>query len=247
MINDIIFKLEKIIKKEKLIKAARIYGSSLYAEDIIDLDVAIIIPSINGIVDQSVYMHLRKLRKRLCRIFKIDIDLVPHTIDEIKDINSPLWHPRYNPSLVFGKDIKSKFPIKPILYGQLSVRNRFDPTSFILHDTRTITRRQAIRSLKGEQARIFLAKLSHGPGNALTYISSCKKQKYSIDPSNAEQAFKMFEPLYNINCKKYYHIIQECKKVITDTGELPIKRALNVLSWYELLVMSVFNDKKLKK
>lgn len=144
-LNDIVSKLRKIIKREKLIKAARIYGSSLYAdlyvENIIDLDIAIIIPSVNGIVDQSVYMHLYKLRKKLCHIFKIDIDLVPHTIDEIKDINSPLWHPRYNPSLVFGMDLKGKFPIKPILYGQLSVRNRFDPTSFILHDTRTITRR----------------------------------------------------------------------------------------------------------
>lgn len=86
-----------------------------------------------------------------------------------------------------------------------------------------------------------MAKLSHGPGNALTYISARKKQKYSIDPSNAEQAFKTFEPLYDINCKKYYHIIQECKKIITDTGGLPIKRALSVLSWYELLVAMVLN------
>lgn len=192
-------------------------------------------------------MHLRKLRQRLCRTFKIDIDLVPHTIDEIKDINSPLWHPRYNPSLVFGKDIKGKFPIRPISYGQLSIRNRFNPTSFILHDTRTITRRQVIRSLKGEQARIFLAKLSHGSGNALTYISSCKKQKYSTDPSNIKQAFETFEPLYDINCKKILSYIQECKKIITDTGGLPIKRALNILSWYELLVTNVLNDKNLKK
>lgn len=50
-LNDIVSKLRKIIKKEKLIKVARIYGSSLYAKDVIDLDVAIIIPSINGIVD----------------------------------------------------------------------------------------------------------------------------------------------------------------------------------------------------
>lgn len=241
---DIIPQLTKIIGKEKLISAARIYGSSLYGESVIDLDVAIIIPSINGVVKHTTYVRLRDLREMLCKMFKTDIDLVPHTIDEIKDINSPLWHPRYNPSLVFGRDIKSRFPIKSISYNHL---NNFNPASFILHDTRTITRRQAIRSLRGEEARIFLAKLSHGPGNALTYISSRKKQEYKVDPSNTKLAFEIFGSEYNINYKKMSSYIQKCKDIIANTGELPISQALNVLSWYESLVMKVLNDKKLKK
>lgn len=196
---NIIPRLTKIIEKEKLINAARVYGSSLYGESVVDLDIAIIIPSINGVVKHATYVRLHDLRKRLCKIFKADIDLVPHTVDEVQDINSPLWHPRYNPSLVFGRDIKGKFPIKPISYDQ---PNNFNPASFILHDTRTITRRQAIRSLRGEEARIFLAKLSHGPGNALTYISSCRKREYKVDPSNTKLAFEIFGVEYDVNYKK---------------------------------------------
>jgi len=241
---DIIPQLTKIIGKEKLIMAARIYGSSLYGESVVDLDIAIIIPSINGVVKHTTYVRLRKLREALCKTFKTDIDLVPHTIDEIKDINSPLWHPRYNPSLVFGRDIKGKFPVKSIPYDQ---SNGFNPASFILHDTRTITRRQAIRSLKSEEARIFLAKLSHGPGNALTYISFCKKQKCSVDPSNTKLAFEIFSSKYNMNCKEMLSYIQKCKDVIINTSELPMKQALNVLSWYESLVMRVLNNGKFKK
>ena len=233
-LSNIILPLSKIIRKEKFIKSARIYGSSLYSEDVIDLDVAIMIPSSRGIVNHSVYKTLYKTRGRLCKLFGIDIDLVPHTIDEMKDINSPLWHPRYNPSLVFGRNIKGKFYIRPL-------SKPTNPASFILHDTRTIARRQVIRSLKGEEARIFLAKLAHGPGNALTYISFCKGKKYDLDPSNIRQAFEAFDTKYMIDSKKVLSYIENSKKILLKTGKLPMKRALNILSWYELLVMAVLN------
>ena len=233
-LSDIVTRLSKIIRKEKFIKSALIYGSSLYSEDVIDLDVAIIIPSSCGIVNHFVYRRLYKTRERLCKLFGIDIDLVPHTIDEMKDINSPLWHPRYNPSLVFGRNIKGKFPIR-------AVSRHISPASFILHDTRTIARRQVIRSLKGEEARIFLAKLAHGPGNALTYLSFCKGRKYDLDPSNIRQAFEEFDARYNLDSERILSYIEESKKILLNTGKLSMKRALNILSWYELLVQVVLN------
>lgn len=233
-LSDIVTRLSKIIRKEKFIKSALIYGSSLYSEDVIDLDVAIIIPSSCGIVNHSVYRRLYKTRGRLCKLFGIDIDLVPHTIDEMKDINSPLWHPRYNPSLVFGRNIKGKFYIRPL-------SRPTNPASFILHDTRTIARRQVIRSLKGEEARIFLAKLAHGPGNALTYLSFRGGKKYDLDPSNIKQAFEAFDIRYKLDSKEALSYIEDSKKILLKTGKLPIKKALNILSWYELLVMVVLN------
>lgn len=233
-LSDIIPKLSKIIRKEKFIKAGRIYGSSLYSEDVIDLDIAIMIPSSCGIVSHSVYKRLYRTRERLCKLFRIDIDLVPHTIDEIKDINSPLWHPRYNPSLVFGRNIKGKFCIRPL-------SRPTNPASFILHDTRTIARRQVIRSLRGEEARIFIAKLAHGPGNALTYLSFCKGRKYDLDPSDIKEAFEAFDTRYNLDSKRISSYIEESKKILLNTGKLPMRRALNILSWYELLVMVVLS------
>lgn len=155
-LSDIVLRLSKIIRKENFIKAGRIYGSSLYSGDVIDLDVAIMIPSSCGIVSHSVYRGLYRTRKRLCKLFGVDIDLVPHTIDEISDINSPLWHPRYNPSLVFGKDIKGKFPVQPFSFNGLSPKRLMNPASFILHDTRTIARRQVVRSLRARKRGFFL-------------------------------------------------------------------------------------------
>lgn len=241
-LSDIIFSLSRVLKKENLIKSARIYGSSLYSEDIIDLDIAIMIPSFCGVVSHSVYKHLHRTRKRLCKLFRTDIDLVPHTIDEIRDANSPLWHPRYNPSLVFGKNIKGKFSIR-------AVSKHVNPAFFILHDTRTIARRQVIRSLKGEEARIFLAKLAHGPGNALTYLSFCEGKKYDLDPSNIRQAFEAFDMQYGLDSKKVLSYIENSKKILSRTGKLPMKKALNILSWYELLVQMVLNHNsdKLKR
>jgi predicted nucleotidyltransferase len=240
-LSNIILSFSKIIRKEKFIKSARIYGSSLYSENVIDLDIAILIPSSCGVVSHSVYEDLYKTRRKLCKLFGVDIDLVPHTIDEIKDINSPLWHPRYNPSLVFGKDIKGKFPIQPFSFNKLSPKRSINPASFILHDTRTIARRQVIRSLKGEEARIFIAKLSHGPGNALTYLSFCRGQKYNLDPSNIRQAFEAFDARYGLDSKRVLSYIEDSKKILSKTENLPIKRALNILSWYELLVQAVLN------
>lgn len=103
-LSTIIPIIHQVIKRESFIKAGRIYGSSLYLDDnLIDVDIAIVVPSICGIVKHSVYKRLFKIRKRLCNLCGVDIDLIPHTIDEVIDTNSPLWHPRYNPSLIFGK------------------------------------------------------------------------------------------------------------------------------------------------
>jgi len=233
-LSNIISRLSKIIREEKFIKSARIYGSSLYSEDVIDLDIAIMIPSSCGVVNHSIYKRLYKTRRRLCSLFGIDVDLIPHTADEIKDINSPLWHPRYNPPLIFGRNIKSKFYIRPLFKPT-------NPASFILHDTRTIARRKVIRSLKGEEARIFLAKLAQGPGNALTYLSFCEGKKYDLDPSNIKQAFKTFDTRYGLDSKEALSYIENSKKILLKTGKLPMKRALNILSWYELLVQMVLN------
>jgi len=114
MKKELIFKkVTDSINKCKHILSARIYGSWLHDANTIDLDIAVMIKSKDGIVDSSVYRYLRNFRSGLAKSTNCDIDLVPHTLDEVEDLNSPLWYPRYNPSLIFGENIKGIFPIQP--------------------------------------------------------------------------------------------------------------------------------------
>ena len=110
----IMTQVQKAIQKTKCISSARIYGSWLYNECSVDMDIAIMVQSEFGVIEPQNYRTLHKLRTVLCDKTKQDIDLVPHTADEFIDRNSPLWYPRYNPSLVFGCNLKGDFQITPI-------------------------------------------------------------------------------------------------------------------------------------
>ena len=94
--------------------SAKMYGSWLCDETSVDCDIAVIVPSVSGVVDSNVYRLLLSLRDRLVAETGNDIDLVPHTIDELDDIRSPLWYPRYNPSLVSGMVVKGELSVLPI-------------------------------------------------------------------------------------------------------------------------------------
>lgn len=139
-----------------------------------------------------------------------------------------------------ARDIKGKFPIRQYPPTRMYPKNLINSAAYILHDTRTITRRQVIRSLKGEEARIFLAKLSHGPGNALTYLSFTRGEKYKTDPSDIRRAFEAFDLSYKLGSMEILSYIDRNKKIISDKGCLTFESALNLLSWYELLVAVVF-------
>lgn len=106
--------VKTVLEKSKDILSARVYGSWLYSEESIDLDICIMIPSNKGIVDSSVYQRLKIERRKLSEKTGQDVDLVPHTLDEINDFRSGLYYPRYNPSLFTGRDIKGKLEIQPI-------------------------------------------------------------------------------------------------------------------------------------
>lgn len=243
--------ISNFLKEEKFIKSARIYGSSLYSpRNIFDIDVALMISSNSGIVNHSIYEKLCKIRKRLCDVIKADIDIVPHTKDEIKDVNSTLWHPRYHPSLTFGRDIKGRFPVPKSSLPPSIFKKRVNLASYNLYDTRAVTRRQALRFLKGESARIFIAKIAHGPGNALTKLSLEKRSSYKVNPSDIKQSFKIFESVYKIDSKEALIYIKESEDMVfSKEGKLSFKRALNLLSWYELLVAKALgnNDAELRK
>ena len=74
-------------------------------------------------------------------------------------------------------------------------------------------------------------------------------KKYDLDPSNIRQAFEAFDMQYGLDSKKVLSYIENSKKILSKTGKLPMKKALNILSWYELFVQMVLNHNsdKLKR
>lgn len=210
------------------ISSARVYGSWLYNELSVDVDVAVMVVNNFGVIDPNHYYLLRDLRKSLSVKVGQDIDLVPHTNDELTDYSSPLWYPRYNPSLVFGCDIKDVFHVAPasMIIHSFSFA---DLTRYVLHDNRTICRRQLVRSLNDEEGRIFVSKLLHGPGNALTYQACRHKVDYLTSPSNLQECFDVLDRIYGVDSTPALAFFLACKRAMN------FDRGVLLMNWYENL------------
>jgi predicted nucleotidyltransferase len=229
--------LRSKIEKSEDILSARIYGSWLYSEKSTDLDVCIIIPSDNGIVDPNTYKRLKNEREKLSENSAQDVDLVPHTSDEITDFRSGLYNPRYNPSLISGYDIKGKTEIEPISNKDEHFTYS-DLVANILLDNRTVCRRQIIRSLSTPESKVFASKILHGPGNALTYHACKEKLSYLASPSNLIKSLKLFDQTYKVDSAPANEFLQSCR------NNLNTEKALLLLGWYECLVALVLYDHK---
>lgn len=230
IIEEVIVALQNV----DCIRHGRVYGSWLYNEQSVDMDIAVIVRSEFGVVNHHDYRALQKLRLSLCEETGQDIDLVPHTDDEFVDRNSPLWYPRYNPSLVFGRNLKGDFHISSISVSAHSF-SFADLTAYVLHDNRTICRRQLIRSFRDEEWRIFVSKLLHGPGNALTYWACRSRTDYTIPPSNLEGCFEVFDRMYGVNSLPAIGFLRRCKEVFDQ------EKAYLLMNWYEHLMNIVLH------
>jgi predicted nucleotidyltransferase len=215
--------------------SAKMYGSWLCDEMSVDCDIAVIIPSVSGVVDSNVYRLLLSLRDRLVEATGNDIDLVPHTIDELDDLRSPLWYPRYNPSLVSGVLVKGEFSVLPITKNE-RMFSFADLTAYVIHDNRTICRRQLVRSLQGESGRIFVSKLLHGAGNALTFYACQNKTEYLSSPSDIDGCFEALDRTYGVDSKPARAFLRGCKR------SFDFEKGLLLMSWYESLAALVFNQ-----
>ena len=218
---------------------ARMYGSWLFSSNSADMDIAIHVAGERGIIESEVYYALCALRNQLCEQTKCDIDIVPHTTDEFDDYNSPLWSPRHNPSIVFGQDLKGIFPVtsSSILSNKFSFA---DLTARVLHDNRTVCRRQLIRSLNSEEARIYVSKLRHGPGNVLTYLACREGVVYKYSPSDFLECFEVFDSIYYLNSQ----IVADF--FLKNQVELDLSTGITIMNWYENLLGIVFNGRRFK-
>jgi predicted nucleotidyltransferase len=231
-------KVSEILRPEELVQSARIYGSSLYSKDsVVDIDMAIMIPSNYGVVEEDTYRYLFNLRRRLSSFVGADVDLIPHTFDEVEETNSPLWNPRYHPSLKFGLDVKSHFPV-PEKISPIQ-----DTSVYVLLDNRTITRRQILRRSSQENWRIFISKLIHGPGNALTHLALKNDLDYLANPSNVYEAFRIYSQVFGVNLEDVVETFKKDKRLVSQ-GEFSFEHALKLLNWYENLISSVLGYKE---
>ncbi len=237
--EETLYQLSEILQPEGCVLAARVYGSFLTRRDALlpDLDLAIMIPSDNGVVDHTTYKNLLHLRTYLCNTLKHDIDLIPHTLDEVEEQSSPLWNPRYHPSFHFGINVKGNFPIPE------SISCIQNASVYILLDNRTITRRQLLRLSFQENWRIFLAKLIHGPGNALTLQALQNGHRYVVNPSDIEQSFSMFDKMYGTDSRTIIKQFRHAELLIQQ-NIFSFEHALQFIRWYEAFVATVLGYDK---
>lgn len=224
--------LEEVIRTLQVcdaVESARVYGSWLHDERSVDLDIAVIVASDRGIVDPADYATLRSLRGALVASTGHDIDLVPHTADEFHWPTSPFKSPRYNPSLVHGTDLKGKVTVDAIPRRHDTFDYAALAASVIL-DNRTITRRQLVRSLSREEARIYVSKLLHGPGNALTYRACNWHTDYLASPSDLDGCIDRFDEVFEVDTGPALAFLRGCK-----TG-IGFEEACALMRWYEHLV-----------
>lgn len=226
--------ISKALLTSDFIVAARMYGSWLYDEMSVDCDIAVLIPSVSGLVDSNTYRLLLILRDCLVEETGNDIDLVPHTEDELEDVCSPLWYPRYNFSLISGKVIKGEFAISPITKNEQKF-SFADLSAYVIHDNRTVCRRQLVRSLQGESGRIFVSKLLHGTENALTFYACQKKTEYLYSPSDINHGFEILDSVYGVDSNPARAFLQSCKY------SFDFEKGLLLMSWYESLVAMAFD------
>ena len=212
----------EVIEPLGFITSAIVYGSSLYAENSADVDVAVMVRSDHGVVEANDYENLLRTRTALNVAVARDVDLVPHTSDEIDDLTSPLWYPRYNPSLCAGIPLKGGFRVESSSLRDVSFGFQ-DIARYIMYDNRTVCRRQLLRSLEGEEGRVFVSKLIHGPGAALTYLACRQRVEYLAQPSDAETSFLVFDITYGTYSAGVLGFLRRHQRGIDFTAGLKLK------------------------
>ena len=110
-----------------------------------------------------------------------------------------------------------------------------DIARYIMYDNRTVCRRQLLRSLEGEEGRVFVSKLIHGPGAALTYLACRQRVEYLAQPSDAETSFLVFDITYGTYSAGVLGFLRRHQRGIDFTA------GLKLIRWYESLVRLVLH------
>ncbi len=146
------------------IKTAIVYGTN--AKEINpdnDLDIAVVLEEAS-VIPAETFQKLFHIRKKLQEFYKVDIDLVPHTLDELeKNTISPLTYPHNSPALAFGIPLKGELPN---IYKLIDVNHKVsnaDLLKFHLSLDRATIRRFACKKCTPKEKQVFLNKLSSIP------------------------------------------------------------------------------------
>lgn len=245
---ETIKKLHLLCSSHNFIEGLILYGSSVKNPLTRDIDIACFISSDRGIVSPEHYAQLRKIRNEASAYQGYDVDLVPHTLDELDDKISPLYNPRYNPALTNGKILKGNISVAPISNFEFSIS---DLARYVSLDNRTITRRQLVRSLSKEEFSIFLSKLAHTPGNILTARALQNGDDYYANPSDYKQSVAYLDAQNKSNsARKFAQDIAQLRNQLKDISipydeEKAFSSALKLIQGFETMISNEFYPKTL--
>ncbi|MFA8298718.1 MAG: hypothetical protein ACEPOV_00995 [Hyphomicrobiales bacterium] len=226
------------IRSFEIISDAIIYGSSNYVDYPGDYDIFILVPTKFGMMNKASLKQLKEFKEYLAKIIEYDIDFVPHSEEELYDYASPVYNPRHNPSLVYGHTIKGNIKINQ---PEAKVFSYADLTKYVILDNRHVTRRQILRPFYVPAANLFLSKLGHLFGNALSYLAFSRGEKYMVNPSDLYVCAGLIEKMLPINCVPYQEYVRALRRELAGmNSESAFDSMSKVLNWYELFTFYLF-------
>lgn len=225
--------IKKKLKENTYIYAAIYYGtSSVSSNEREDLDLAIIL-NVDNEIDLDCFIKLIEFRKELIEITHRDIDLIPHTLDEVMDQLSPLYNPRYNPPLTYGTILKGNIKIN--MTDNISIKQSDILKSYILLD-RTIIRRLICREYSHSDNIVFINKIKKTIFNIINYLSIKNGiNYYNINEDNIEKNIEILDLIYRSSFKeklpKLFSIIKSDNfKELPESEKYKFKIAIGTIS-----------------
>ncbi len=231
--------IKERLSKNSFIYAAIYYGtSSVSLNEKEDLDLAIIL-NVDSEIDLDYFIKLIKIRKELIEISHKDIDLIPHTLDEVIDNLSPLYNPRYNPPIVYGKILKGQ--IKISVPSNILVKQSDILKSYISLD-RTIIRRLICRDYSCSDNIVLINKIKKIAPNIINYLTIKNNiNYYNIDENNIENNIEILDLIYKIPFKErlielFYTIKNDIFKELPESEKFKLKTDIGIM------VEKIFNS-----
>jgi hypothetical protein len=177
--------IQEFFKDKDEVMSVIAYGTFIETGMESDLDICVILNKKNSL-SAADFKSLSAYRNALIGLTGKDIDLVPHSLDELAPNSlTPLTYPWHNPSLALGRILKGTISIPQCVTMKDLIFTHSDTAKYHLLLDRTLIRRAACREGTDRDNDIILNKIRRLPYNIINYLSITSGHEYmNLDPDN---------------------------------------------------------------
>ncbi len=199
IMKDELLPIKKFFSDKLYVRYAIAYGTLVETGVDADLDICLILDSKVSFSSED-FMKLTQYRNSLVKELNKDIDLIPHSLDELDfEVLTPLTYPWNNPSLVHGEILKGDLSIPQSINIENKKFTQTDVAKYHLLLDRTLIRRSVCREGDSLDEDVFFNKIKQLPYNIVNYLSTASGEKcLKLDPNNYEENLKLLRLICEI-------------------------------------------------